>query len=62
MSRQPSVRPEQGSFNEFRLDASQPNDKWLYSRHKDVLTKLQNSIPQNESQWEQARQLDVKYI
>ncbi|KAF5540037.1 hypothetical protein FPHYL_12163 [Fusarium phyllophilum] len=55
MRQQPSIRPEQGSFVQFQLATSQP--KTPYSRNKDILAKLRESIPQNEHQWQQARDL-----
>ncbi|KAF5717154.1 hypothetical protein FMUND_5972 [Fusarium mundagurra] len=53
MSRQPSIRPEQGSFVQFQLATSQ--SRTPHSRNKDILAKLRESIPQNENQWQQAR-------
>ncbi|KAF4501661.1 hypothetical protein FAGAP_2113 [Fusarium agapanthi] len=55
MSRQPPIRPEQGSYGQFQLPASQP--KTPYSRSKEVLAKLRESIPQNEAQWQHTRDL-----
>ncbi|KAJ9427880.1 hypothetical protein FOXG_22022 [Fusarium oxysporum f. sp. lycopersici 4287] len=55
MSGQPPIRPEQGSYGQFQVATSQP--KTLYSRSKDILAKLRESIPQNETQWQQARDL-----
>lgn len=55
MSGQPPIRPEQGSYGQFQVATSQP--KTLCSRSKDILAKLRESIPQNETQWQQARDL-----
>jgi hypothetical protein len=55
MSRQPPIRPDQGSYNQFQLETSQ--SKPPYRRDKDILAKLRESIPQDEAQWQQARQL-----
>ncbi|EWG51654.1 hypothetical protein FVEG_16831 [Fusarium verticillioides 7600] len=55
MSKQPPIRPEQGSFVQFQLATSQPRTP--HSRNEDILAKLRESIPQNESQWQQARDL-----
>ncbi|KAF4448261.1 hypothetical protein F53441_8294 [Fusarium austroafricanum] len=55
MSRQPPIQPEQGSYSQFQLETSQPTPP--RRRDKDILTKLRDSIPQNESQWQQTRQL-----
>ncbi|KAF4342963.1 hypothetical protein FBEOM_3053 [Fusarium beomiforme] len=55
MSRQLPIRPEQGSYSQFQLETSQP--KPPHKRDEDILAKLRDSIPQNESQWQQARQL-----
>jgi hypothetical protein len=55
MSKQPPIRPEQGSFVQFQLATSQP--KTPHSRNKDILAKLRESIPQNETQWQRTRHL-----
>ncbi|CZR45118.1 uncharacterized protein FPRO_15707 [Fusarium proliferatum ET1] len=54
MNGQPSIRPEQGSYVQFQVATSQPITS--YNRKKDVLAKLRDSIPQNETQWQQARE------
>ncbi|KAK2679072.1 hypothetical protein RAB80_004253 [Fusarium oxysporum f. sp. vasinfectum] len=55
MSQQPPIRPEQGSYTEFQLETS--HLKPPHKRDKDILAKLRDSVPQNETQWQQARQL-----
>ncbi|KAG4268358.1 hypothetical protein FPRO04_12464 [Fusarium proliferatum] len=55
MSRQLPMRPEQGSYTEFQLETS--HLKPPHSRDKGILAKLRESVPQNETQWQQARQL-----
>ncbi|KAG8674054.1 hypothetical protein FPOAC2_00028 [Fusarium poae] len=56
MSRKAPIRPEQGSYVQFQLQAGQ--NKPPYRRDKDILAKLKDSIPQDEAQWQQARQLN----
>ena len=54
MDRQPNVQPGQGVFVEFQLekrDEPTPPDR----RDKDNFTKLRDSLPQNEAQWQEAR-------
>ncbi|KAF4435983.1 hypothetical protein F53441_13347 [Fusarium austroafricanum] len=55
MSGQHPIRPEQGSYSQFQAITSQSRPP--YSRDKVILAKLRESIPQNESQWQQARHL-----
>ncbi|KAF4952800.1 hypothetical protein FGADI_6461 [Fusarium gaditjirri] len=55
MSGQPPIRPEQGCYGQFQVTASQ--SRTPYSRRQDVLAKLRESIPQNETKWQQAREL-----
>lgn len=55
MNGQPPIRPEQGSYVQFQVVTSQPRNP--HNRNKDVLAKLRESIPQNETQWQQAREL-----
>ncbi|KAF5661955.1 hypothetical protein FCIRC_11653 [Fusarium circinatum] len=54
MSKQPPIRPEQGSYGQFQLP-SQP--KTPFSRSRGALAKLRESIPQDEGQWQHARHL-----
>ncbi|CAF3557223.1 unnamed protein product [Fusarium graminearum] len=56
MSRQTPIRPEQGSYVQFQLQTGQ--NKPPSRRDKDILAKLKDSIPQDEAQWQQARQLN----
>jgi hypothetical protein len=59
MSQQPPIRPEQGSYIQFQLEASQSEPP--YNRDKDILAKLRKSIPQDETQWQLARE-DKEYV
>jgi hypothetical protein len=56
MSRQPPIRPEQGSYSQFQLETSQ--EITPYRRDKDILKKLRDSLPQSEAQWQEARRLN----
>jgi hypothetical protein len=48
------IRPEQGSYGQFQLETGQSEPS--YKPNKDILAKLKDSIPQDETQWQQARQ------
>ncbi|KAF4990635.1 hypothetical protein FDECE_14300 [Fusarium decemcellulare] len=56
MSRQPpDVRPGQGSYGQFQLEASHPREPPL-DRGGEILKKLREGIPKDEDQWRQMRQ------